>query len=80
MYRQCTSDTYIFYNHDKERQLNAKRFLGICWTCDIISRDIAAGNFEHRTVNILIGDTFDVPIAHFLIPNLQRLTPGQADN
>jgi len=70
----------IFDDHNEKRQFDSERFLRIGGTRQIIRRHVRPHNFEHRRLNVLIGDPFDVPISNFRIPNLQRLAPNRIKN
>ena len=47
--------------------------VGTCGTRHVCRRDIGALDFEYKRLDVVVRDAFYVPIAHFLIPNRQRL-------
>ena len=53
---------YIFDDHDKEREFDAKGLLVIGGAGDVGGGDIAAHDLENRGLNILVGESFDVSI------------------
>jgi len=42
---KCEIFLQVLDDHNKERQFDAKRFLGICWACDVCGTDICSHNF-----------------------------------
>ena len=60
----------VFNDHHQKGQLNTECFLWVGWCTDVGSGDIGALNLQHQRLNIIIGYSFNVPIANFLVPNL----------
>ena len=63
----------VLNDHDEEGQLNAERLVGVGGAGDVVGRDVSAHDLEDGGLDIGVGDTFDVPVAHTLVPDLQRL-------
>lgn len=70
----------VLDDHHKEGQLYTKRLVWVIRARDVHSRHICAHYFKHTASDVPISDTLDVPIAHFFIPNLQRLAPYAVQN
>lgn len=68
--------SYIFDDHDEERQLDAERLLGVRRTRDEVGADIRAHDLQHRRLDVLVGNALDVSIGDLLVPDLQRLAPA----
>jgi hypothetical protein len=62
----------IFNNHDQERQLDAQSSLLLGWTSNVIGRDIGANDFQDGGLDVVVGDSLDVAVANFFIPDLKR--------
>ena len=58
---------------DQEGQLDSERLLGVSGAGDVVGGHVGSHNFEHRRLDVLIGDALDVTIANLLVPNLKRL-------
>ena len=67
---------HILDNHDQIWQFNSQSFSGVSWTRNISSTNIGANDFQNETLNVRIGDSFDMSISHFFVPNLQWFTPN----
>lgn len=63
----------IFDDHHQERQLDAERLLRIGRTSDVRSAYVGSDDLQHQRLDVLVRNPFDVPIAHFFVPNLERL-------
>lgn len=63
----------IFDDHHQERQLDAERLLRIGRTGDVRSAHVGSDDLQHQRLDVLVRNPFDVPIAHFFVPNLERL-------
>ena len=67
---------HVLHNHDQIWQFNSKSFSWVSWTSYIRGANIWTHNFEHKTLNIRVSDSFDMSISHFFVPNLQWFTPN----
>ena len=63
----------VFNDHHQKGQLDAERFLWIGRCADVRGGDVGAFDLEHQRLDVIVSYAFNVPIAHFLIPDLQRL-------
>jgi hypothetical protein len=52
----------ILDDHYKEGEFDAKSFRRISRAGDIARRDIGADNFNHRSLDVWISDSFDMSI------------------
>ena len=80
LYLECEILIEILDDHHKKRKFNANGLLGIRWTNDVVCRNIGSQNFEHRALNVLVGNSIDVSILHFGIPNLKRFRSDGIQN
>ena len=64
---------YVLNDHDQEGELDGEGLLGVNGAGDVVGADVGAHDFENGRLNIGIGDTLDVAIAHIFVPNLERL-------
>ena len=54
----------ILDDHDQEWQLDAQSLGGVSWTGDVGRADVAAHNLQDTRLDVAVGDTLDVTIAH----------------
>lgn len=66
----------VFEDHDEEGQLDAQRLASVCGARDEGGGDVRAHDFEHRRLDVLIGDSLDVSVADLLVPYLQWFRPA----
>ena len=66
---------YVFDDHHQEGQLDSQLLFGVGRTRDEVRRDIGAHNLEHRGLDVLISESFDVSVANLLVPDLKGLAP-----
>lgn len=71
---------HIFDNHNQIWQFNSKSLPRISRTSNVRCTNIGSNNFQHKTLNVWIGDTFNMSISHFFIPNLQWFTSNTVQN
>jgi len=64
---------YVLNDHDEEGKLDGEGLLGVNGAGDVVGADVGAHDFENGRLNIGIGDSLDVAIAHILVPNLEGL-------
>ena len=73
-----------------------KKVVFTCWACDVGGGNVGANNFQNKTLNVLICDSFDVPISdlkfnnqtgvtvklfsYLFVPDLQRLGPNAVED
>lgn len=62
--------------HDQERELDAEGLTGIGWARDESRRNVGAHDLQHGGLDVLVGDSLDVPVSHFLVPYLERFRPA----
>jgi len=77
---KCEILLHVLDDHDKVGKLNPQSFLRVCRASDIGGRNVGADNFEHKTLDVLVGDPFDVAISHLFVPNLKRLGPDTVED
>jgi len=70
----------IFYDHDEERQLDAQSLLGISRAGDVIRTDIGAHDLQNTRLDIRVGDSLHMSVAHCRIPNLEGLASDGIQN
>ena len=63
----------VLDDHNQEGKLDGEGLLGVDGAGNEVSRNVGAHDFEDRGLNIGIGDSLDVAIAHVLVPNLEGL-------
>lgn len=69
---ECEILLQILDYHNQKRQFDPQRLLRVGWTSDVGGADICSNNFQHQTLDIVVGDALYMAISHFFVPNLQR--------
>lgn len=80
LHLECEVLLQILDNHDQKGQFNAESFLWIGRTGDVSGGHIGADDLEYERLNVVVGDTLDVSIAHLLVPYLERLGADTVQN
>ena len=70
----------VFNDHHQKGQFDAECLLWIGRGADVGGGDVGAFNLEHQRLDVIVSYAFNVPIAHFLIPDLQWLRPNTVQN
>mmetsp|Transcript_81599 Transcript_81599/g.229741 ORF Transcript_81599/g.229741 Transcript_81599/m.229741 type:complete len:239 (+) Transcript_81599:241-957(+) len=70
----------VLDNHHEEGQLNAQRLARIRRASDIGGAHVRAHDLEDARLDIGVGQTLDVAIAHLLVPNLQGLAADRVQD
>jgi len=77
---ECEVLLQVLDDHHQEWQLDSKRLVRVCWACDVGRADIRTHDLKNTGLNVRVGKTLDVAIAHLLVPDLKRLaTDGVKD-
>ena len=71
VYLECEVLPQVLDDHYQERQLDAERLLGVRGAGDVSRANVCSHYFQHARLDIRIGDTLDVAIPHFLVPDLE---------
>ena len=70
--------TYVFDNHNQERQLDAQGLLRVRGAGDVVGRHVRAHNFKNRGLDVGVREALDVAVSHAFVPNLERFGPLEA--
>ena len=70
---KCKVFLHVLDNHDQIGKFDAQGLPRIGRTGDISRADVGSHNFQNKTLNVRIGDSFNMTISNFLVPDLQRL-------
>ena len=69
---ECEVFLHVLDDHDQVGQLDSQGFLGVSRTGDVGGADVGADDLQHEALDVLVCDSLDVSIPHFLVPDLQR--------
>jgi hypothetical protein len=64
---------HILDDHHEEGQLDAECLVLVGWARDVVGGHVGAHDLEHARLDVLVCYALDVPVAHLLVPYLQRL-------
>lgn len=70
----------VLDDHHQKGQLDAQRLLRVGRARDERRADVRADDLEHQTLDVVVRDPFDVAIAHFFVPDLQRFAADAVQN
>lgn len=70
---ECEVLFEVLDDHDEEWQFDAESFVCVCGARYVVGRDIGAHDFKHAALDVGVGDSLDVAIAHTLVPDLKGL-------
>mmetsp|Transcript_35104 Transcript_35104/g.113647 ORF Transcript_35104/g.113647 Transcript_35104/m.113647 type:complete len:257 (+) Transcript_35104:156-926(+) len=70
----------VLDDHHEEGQLNAQRLARIRRASDIGGAHVRAHDLEDARLDVGVGQTLDVAIAHLLVPDLQGLTADRVQD
>ena len=78
LHLKCEILLQVFYNHNKEGELDSKGLIGICRASDEVSCHVSSHDFDYGALNIWIGEPFNMSISNKFLPNLQWLASIQS--
>ena len=63
LYLECVIFLHVLDNHHEVGKLDAECLLRVGGASDVGGGNVGANNFQNKTLNVLICDSFDVPIS-----------------
>jgi len=79
LHLECEVFLQILNDHDQKRKLDAERAILLRRAGYVVGRNIGTDDFQDGRLDIVVGDSFDMSVANFLVPDLKRLTPDTVE-